>query len=364
MLASRVRIGALAQLSGSDKNNRLLWNLHYLKKGFDAANKGQVFAEIAPESNMAKLDFSTQGDRSGGFVQPNLKPSALSRLTGPVAGDAAKFLQGKLEPTGVFPSSLSDLPLPLLFGCIPLGEVIQAVADLSGSPQKVPKFASEAATQVESFVNGLIRAYEFVRDVGSHSGALAQAAIDVLNGILQDLLDQAVALVQAQVAPVIAAVNQLKTALTNLRSQFNALVPAVGGDLPGIDSLPSLATLPGLIDTVLPKVTAIATAVNGATLPSGFKQSALGLVNKAQNILNDFKTLAAADPAGQGAVCVAGRHRRPPRGDGRPVRRPRRAGRQAGRRAERHRPDPHHDRPTSTCSTARPSRRCWKCWAW
>ena len=36
---------------------------------------------------MAQLDFSTQGDRSGGFVQPNLKPSALSRLTGPVTGD-------------------------------------------------------------------------------------------------------------------------------------------------------------------------------------------------------------------------------------------------------------------------------------
>ena len=299
VVASRVRIGALAQLSGSDRNNRLLWNLHYLKNGFDNANKGQVFAEIAPESNMAKLDFSTQGDRSGGFVQPNLKPSALSRLTGPVAGDAAKFLQGKLEPSGVFPSSLSDLPLPLLFGCIPLGEVIQAVADLSGSPQKVPKFASEAATQVESFVNGLIRAYEFVRDIGSHSGALAQAAIDVLNGILQDLLDQAAALVQAQVAPVIAAVNSLKTALNNLRSQFNALVPSVGGDLPGIDTIPSLAALPGLIDTVLPKVAAIATAVNGATLPSGFKQSALGLVNQAQNILNDFKTLAQLIPQGK-----------------------------------------------------------------
>jgi hypothetical protein len=299
VLASRVRIGALAQLSGSDKNNRLLWNLHYLKKGFDNANKGQVFAEIASESNMAKLDFSTQGDRSGGFVQPNLKPSALSRLTGPVAGDASKFLQGKLEPAGVFPNSLSDLPLPLLFGCIPLGEVIQAVADLSGSPQKVPKFASEAATQVESFVNGLARAYEFVHDIGSHSGALAQAAIDVLNGILQDLLDQAVALAQAQVAPVVAAINQLKTALNNLRSQFDALVPGVGDELPGIDGLPSLAALPGLIDTVLPQVAAIAAAVNGATLPSGFKQGALGLVSKAQNILDDFKTLSALIPQGK-----------------------------------------------------------------
>lgn len=293
LASTRVRIGALAQLGGSDKNNLLRWNLHYLKKGFDAANKGQVFAEVQAENGMAQLDFSTQGDRSGGFVQPNLKPSALSRLTGPVAGDATKFLQGKLEPTGVFPSNLSDLPLPLLFGCIPLGDVIQSLADLSGSPQKVPKFASEAATQVESFVNGLARAYEFVRDVGGHSGSLAQAAVDVLQGIVADLLQQAVALAQAQVAPVVQALQQLQTALNQLRNQFNALVPASAGDpLPSIDTVPSLGSLPGLIDGLLPKVAAVGTALSGATLPAGFKQSGLGLVSKAQAILNDFKLLA------------------------------------------------------------------------
>src|SRR5207244_3577621 len=128
----------------------------------------------------------------------NMKPTAMSRLTGPVAGDPTTFLQGKLDPSSVFPSSLSDLPLPLLFGCIPLGEVIQAVADLGGSPQKVPKFASEATSQVEALINALVRAYDFVRDIGGHAGALAQAAIDVLKGILEDLLAQAVAQVQAQ----------------------------------------------------------------------------------------------------------------------------------------------------------------------
>jgi len=300
LASTRVRIGALAQLGGSDRNNLLRWNLHYLKKGFDATNKGQVFADVQPENDMAKLDFSTQGDRSGGFVQPNLKPSALSRLTGPVAGDATKFLQGKLEPTSVFPSNLSDLPLPLLFGCIPLGDVIQSLADLSGSPQKVPKFASEAATQVESFVNGLARAYEFVRDVGGHSGALAQAAIDVLQGILNDLLQQAVALAQAQVAPVVQALQQLQTALNQLRNQFNAMVPASAGDpLRGIDAVPSLGSLPGLIDGLLPKVAAVGTALSGATLPAGFKQSALGLVSKAQAILNDFKLLSQLIPQGK-----------------------------------------------------------------
>lgn len=294
VISTRVRIASLTHLSGSDKGNKLTWNLHYLQQGFDAANKGQVFADVAAEPGMAQLDFSTQGDRSGGFVMPNMKPSAISRLTGPVAGDVDKFRQGQLAPESVFPGGLSDLPLPLLFGCIPLGEIIQAIADIGGSPAKAPKFVSEAATQVETFVNDMVRAYEFVRDIGSHGGSIAQAAVDVLQGILQDLLDQAVALVQAQAAPVVAAVNQLKTALANLRSQFDALVPS-GPDmpLPGTDSLPSLASLPALIDGLLPSVSAVATAVNGATLPSGFKQGALGLVTRAQNLLNDFKTLAA-----------------------------------------------------------------------
>lgn len=300
VLFTRVRIAALAQLSGADKSNLLSWNLHYLKNGFDAANKGQVFATVEPENDMAKLDFTTQGDRSGGFVQPNLKPSALSRLTGPVAGDAGKFLQGKLEPTGVFPTSLSDLPLPLLFGCIPLGEVIEAVANLADSPHKVPKFASEAATQVESFVNGLVRAFEFVRDVAGHGGTLAQAAIDVLQGIAQDLLDQTLALPAAQAAPVVAALNQLKSALAGLRNQFNALVPAQPGDLlPAIDTVPNLANLATLVNAVLPHLSTLGSAVNGATLPSGFKQGALGLVNKAQQILNDIKALSALIPQGK-----------------------------------------------------------------
>lgn len=300
VLSTRVRIAALTQLSGSNKSNKLVWNSTYLKNGFDDANKGQVFANVVPDPDMAQLDFSTQGDRSGGFVMPNMKPSALSRLTGPVAGDATKFLQGKLDPTSVFPSSISDLPLPLLFGCIPLGEVIQAVADLGGSPQKVPKFASEATSQVEALVNTLVRAYDFVRDIGGHAGALAQAAIDVLKGILKDLLDQAVAQVQAQVAPVVTAINQLMTTLDGLRAKFDALVPSgPGGDLPAISGLPSLSTLPAFIDTVLPKVDAVKTALGGATLPSGFKQSALGLVTKATDILGDFKAVAALIPEGK-----------------------------------------------------------------
>src|SRR5215216_334522 len=133
---ARVRIPALTQLTGSAKTNKVGWNAHYLQHWF-ANNQGEVFVDVVAEAGMAQLDFSSQGDRSGGFIQPNLKPSAISRLTGPVTGNVTNFINGTLDGADAFPSSVSDLPLPLLFGCIPLGEVIEAVTGLAGKPEQV-----------------------------------------------------------------------------------------------------------------------------------------------------------------------------------------------------------------------------------
>lgn len=305
VLSADVRVAALAHLTGSGANNRIQWNAHYLANGFDAGNKGEVFADIAPLPGMAQLDFSKQGDRSGGFVMPNIKPSALSRLTGPVTGKVDDFVAGKLDPSSAFPSSISDLPLPLLFGCIPLGAVIEAVADLTGSPQRVPKFASEAASQVESFINGLLRAYDFVRNIGSQGGSLADAARKVVLNTLQDLLDQAKTQVAAEAAPVVAAINDVQALLQSassgsLSKQLQSLLPATpDGDLPGIDSLPDLASLGATIDALLPKIALIGTKVDAANLPSGFKQSVKNLVNQATGVLGDVKTLAQLIPEGK-----------------------------------------------------------------
>ncbi|MDB6001973.1 MAG: hypothetical protein JWP52_3672, partial [Rhizobacter sp.] len=90
------RVPALAQLGGTSALNTLNWNLRYLKNGF-TGNRGEVYADVASSSTMGVLDFSGQGDRSGGFAMPNIKPSALSRLNGPVSGDAAavnKYMDG------------------------------------------------------------------------------------------------------------------------------------------------------------------------------------------------------------------------------------------------------------------------------
>lgn len=291
VVETRARIGALAHLTGSAKSNLLKWNAHYLKNGFDS-NKGEVFADVASESNMAMLDFSAQGDRSGGYVQPNLKPNALSRFAGPVMGDVGQFINGAVPAGGGFPTSISDLPLPLLFGCIPLGELIKAVTDLTGTPDRIPKFGSEATNKVESFVNALARLYGFVSDLASKPGSIADAALAAFKATLSDLLQQGAAYAAAQMAPVQTAATQLTTALNDVVSKVQVLIDTVVGSAPG---LLQLAQLPGSITTARARVADLVSAANanvgGVSLPSGLRQSLLGFASQLDGFLADLQTI-------------------------------------------------------------------------
>lgn len=292
-LELRAQIGALAHLAGSDKTNKLLWNAHYLKHGF-GANKGEVFADVAQETGMALLDFSAQGDRSGGFVQPNLKPNALSRFAGPVMGDVSQFIDGVVPDGGGFPTSISDLPLPLIFGCIPLAEIIKAVTDLTDTPERIPKFASEASTRLESFVNELGRLYGFVTNLASQPGSIAQGALAAFEATLDDLLQQAEAYAAAQVAPLQSATTQLTAALTPVATQVQALIDEA---IDGAEALPELAALPGTIGTARARVADLVTAANaqvgGVSLPSGLRQSVLSFASKLDAFLADLEDLPA-----------------------------------------------------------------------
>ena len=106
----------------------------------------------------------------------------------------------------------------MIFGCIPLGEIIKAVSDMTDTPEQIPKFGSEASTQVESFINGLIRLYGFVADLASQPGNIGDAAVTAFKSTLDDLLQQGLAYSAAQMAPVQAAATQLESALNDVAS--------------------------------------------------------------------------------------------------------------------------------------------------
>jgi hypothetical protein len=296
------RIGPIAHLTGKPGGHRLRFNTEYLKVGFDprpSGNRGEVFVDVDAGSGPV-LDFSAQGDRSGGFVQPNIKPAALSRLAGPVMSDPAQFIKGRLPAGAGFPTSPSDLPLPLLFGCIPLGELIEAVTDLTADPAKVPKFLSEAGTRIESFVSALVRLYEFATDLAAQPSRIADAAIKAFRKTLDDLRAQAKAYAAAQVQPAVDAADDLVAALNALAAKVTALTDKA---LDAASSAPELADLPASIAEARARVAQLKAAANaspgGVSLPAGFRQSALNAAQKLDDFLADLQQLQALVTAGK-----------------------------------------------------------------
>lgn len=291
---ARVKLPALSQLAGGSGTSVLSWNTHYLKNGY-TGNPGEVFMEVDavaqphPPANasVAALDFSRQSDRSGGFVMPNLRPTAWSRLAGPVSGVADDFRQGTFKPANAFPSSgLGGLPLPLIFGCIPLGDVIESVGDFANGAGLLPKFVAEASNKIDSFVSELLRLFEVVKSLADNPGSIAEAAIGVTRQTLQDLAAQALAYAAAQAAPVKAAIAQLDTALNQLASVMATLR---GASIDAAPSLPGLTVAAGSLQTALAQLGAAVGDASG--LPAGFRQSVRALVTQAESLRTNVLAL-------------------------------------------------------------------------
>ncbi|WP_299848343.1 hypothetical protein [uncultured Roseovarius sp.] len=303
------KLGPVAHLTGSTKTNTLRWNTQYLKVGFNTdisapeadRNIGEVFADVIETgSSMGQLDFSSQGDKSGGFLQPNIKPLALSRTAGPIMTNPDEFAKGILESGAGFPTtpSLNDLPLPLLFGCIPLGELIQLVANISGEPEKIPKFASEAGTQVETFVSTLLRFFNLAIDLPKGPLGIAKGALQQFVFKIDDLIDQGQAVPQ-EMQQAINKLNEMLGLIEALRdkveSAANAAVDAIGTDP---DFTQALADIPALKAKVS-ELKSILNGPQGNLIPANIRQQLMAFANGLEDILEAIEDAQAVFAAGK-----------------------------------------------------------------
>jgi len=141
-----VDIPALKQLLGSAKTAKIQFHDTYVKEGFSSnPNRGEVFAQLM---DALPLDFSatSQGDKVGGLITPNMVISGLSRLTGPVGGDLNKILQGEFDPKEFFKGVLNEAKI---LGGITLWDIIQAVSNFLNATNRVPKFITETIKEAE-----------------------------------------------------------------------------------------------------------------------------------------------------------------------------------------------------------------------
>jgi hypothetical protein len=289
------RIDPIAQLSGSQEPHTLTYNEKYLLYGFGSENEGQVFVDIKPDSG-PDLDFSSQGDKSGGFIQPNIRPKALSRITGPVMSSVDDYIEGNLPPGAGFPMSdtdLSALPgfkMPLLFGCIPLGAIVKGANGINYLKEHAPKFISEAATKIESFISDLNRLYELIADIPSQPVNIAKGALAAFNDTLKDIMAQAIVCNEGQLTSVNGAASAAQAAIDGLISN---LVTSSGSDPsapPGIGNWL-------VFDQGVNNVRAAVNDVNGLkdlaglALPSGIKQSVLNTAQQLNALMTQLEML-------------------------------------------------------------------------
>lgn len=233
-----VRVPALAGLGGASGGSTIRFHAGYLKlaQGFGA---GGVFADIVSGPS---LDFSAQGNRSGGLVQPNLLPSALSYITGPVAGDASSFAEGRFDPLSFFADGG-----PLLLGCIPLGELIKGLlpADFGSNLPKLPRFVADAATEGASLLARL-------GELGDLDSVLRQAAEQAVEAAIRQVTELAFREAKAQLALLDAETAQLQSAVEQVISKAKAAAQTIAAGIAALDNaaLPLPADL-GLLGGLL-----------------------------------------------------------------------------------------------------------------
>src|SRR5690606_22556586 len=127
---SDVVVPAMNALAGASTPVPMRLPQRYLEPGW-AGNKTHVFLEVA--GSPAALSFTGRGDRSGGFVTPNLAVTGLSGSRGPIGGAVSAAMDGAMNPSAFF----GGLDSAKLFGAVKLSDLL---TDVGLTPANMPTF--------------------------------------------------------------------------------------------------------------------------------------------------------------------------------------------------------------------------------
>jgi hypothetical protein len=147
-----IRMPAMQRIAKTSQAASMVYAPAYLEDEgeFSPNNKGEVFLAADGDPTL-KVAFSTQGDRSGGLMTPDLSLGGLSRVTGPVSGkDLSAAVQAKFDPKSWFGQILEAK----LFGAFTLASILDPNVTFD-SPAQVPRFLGGEANLVETLLSNL-----------------------------------------------------------------------------------------------------------------------------------------------------------------------------------------------------------------
>lgn len=180
-------VPAMSALAGASTVTSMVQPLRYLKDGF-SGNATHVFLEVAGAP--AALSFTGQGDRSGGFVTPNLAVTGLSGSRGPVGGSLDEAMNGAMNPTTFF----GGLDAAKLFGAVKLSDLLGAVGL---TPSNMPSFVADSVNRVTAFLDDTQRVITLADEVEARFAGEADAAVQAARAALQSVRARATAVLAA-----------------------------------------------------------------------------------------------------------------------------------------------------------------------
>ncbi len=228
----------------------------YLREGFSSNNGGEVF--LAADKTMPKLGlkFSSQSDRSGGFIAPDMELSGLSRVTGPVSGNLDTAASGSFNPTAWF----GAITGAKIFGVFSLADILEDVG--FDEIDKLPQFVGQSLNRVEEVVSGLER----LQKLTAVSSAPETSAVA---SVLDQLLDTATGSIPALLGG--GGAGSVASQLATLKTELGSLAVALPGS--ALESGPKALieqvrlSLAKPIDAVLSDVSILQQFADGDVLP-------------------------------------------------------------------------------------------------
>lgn len=186
MRVAHAPVPAMSAFTGQTGAQALTYAKAYREHGVGAGanapgNQGGLFLQLSddsgtplPPASAVTMGFSTQSQRSGGFVSPSVGVTALARRVGPVGGDLTQLAS---NAAGFDVGGMFGLDAAKLFGILPLSELLPS----SGGP--LPAFVTKSVNVVVDLGSSITEARAFLAaqsaPLAAQSAAVQQAAADL-----------------------------------------------------------------------------------------------------------------------------------------------------------------------------------------
>jgi hypothetical protein len=209
MTEAKIGLDAARGLLKEGDDQVVTFAQNFLDDGFGGANaQFQILFELA---NELPMKFSSQSDKSGGFVSPDMALKAVSRIQGLIGGDPGNIAMGDIAVDDVF-GDVGDL-LPKLFGAVSLLDILDA-AGLDVTPKLL--------SDVQDELNDLLTDIGRLRDQldfgeGDLEGMVSEYVTKQSNGYLEGAQD----LVNDLEMQLMSLKSDLENCIDNLASTFD-----------------------------------------------------------------------------------------------------------------------------------------------